>query len=118
MEFLHSYIFYGKKKLKILWQFKKKIKSDFRRYIQGRQFTKDVRIDGKVVIITGCNTGLGKETALDLARRGGRIYMACRDFNRCEEARLDIVRESGNKNVFNRLLDLSSLESVRTFAQE
>lgn len=74
------------------------------------------RIDGKVVIITGCNTGIGKETAKELAKRGGKIYMACRDPKRCEEARLEIIDKTKNTNIFNRTLDLSSLESVRKFA--
>lgn len=90
-----------------------------RRWAQGGQFrNKDLRINGKVVIITGCNTGIGKETALDLAQRGGKIYMACRDHKRCEDARLDIINKTGNKNVFNRTLDLSSLDSIRNFVQE
>lgn len=88
-----------------------------RRFIQGRQFDNDIRIDGKVVVITGCNTGIGKETVLDLASRGGRIYMACRDSTKCEEARLEIIKKTGNENVFNRKLDLNSLESVREFVK-
>lgn len=75
-------------------------------------------MDGKVVIITGANAGIGKETALDLAKRGAKVYMACRDFNRCETARLEIVEESKNPNVFNRTLDLGSLESIRKFAKD
>lgn len=87
-----------------------------RKFLDGRCFKKNnVRIDGKVVIITGCNTGIGKETALEMARRGGRVYMACRDWQRCEAARLEIVNESGNANVFNRILDLSSQKSIREF---
>lgn len=89
-----------------------------RKYIQGGQFTKDIRIDGKVVIITGSNTGIGKETALDIAKRGARVYMACRSFSKCEEARKEIIQLSGNPNVFNMTLDLSSMESVRCFVQE
>lgn len=88
-------------------------------WYQGKEFRRpDVHIKGKVVIVTGCNTGIGKETALELAKRGGRIYMACRDYTRCEDARLDIIAQSGNPNVFNRHLDLSSLASVRKFVQE
>lgn len=48
-------------------------------------YTKDNRIDGKVVIITGANTGIGKVTALELAKRGGIIYLACRDDKRGSE---------------------------------
>lgn len=90
-----------------------------RKYMQGGQFKKDhLRMDDKVVIITGCNTGIGKETALDLARRGASVYMACRDNLKCEEARQEIVKKTGNLNVFNRSLDLASLDSVRRFVAE
>lgn len=91
----------------------------FRKYIQGGQFTKNgIRIDGKIVIVTGCNTGIGKKTVLDLAKRGAHVYMACRDSKRCEEAKNEIIELSGNKNIFNRELDLSSLESIRNFAKK
>lgn len=43
------------------------------------------RADGKVIIVTGANTGIGKETVWELARRGAKIYMACRDLKKCEE---------------------------------
>lgn len=71
-----------------------------------------------MVIITGSNTGIGKEAALDLAKRGARVYMACRNFDKCEIARREIIELSKNKNVFNLALDLTSFESIRTFVKE
>lgn len=90
----------------------------YRKYFEGGQFKNNVRIDGKVVIITGCNTGIGKATALEIAKRGARVYMACRSYSKCEEARKEIIESSGNENVFNLTLNLSSMESVRSFVKE
>ncbi|XP_055379508.1 retinol dehydrogenase 12-like [Condylostylus longicornis] len=87
-----------------------------RKIIQGPSYWKNNRIDDKVVIVTGCNTGIGKETVLELAKRGAKIYMACRDPIRCEAARLEIIEKTKNEKIFNRTLDLSSLDSVRKFA--
>ncbi|KAH8277840.1 hypothetical protein KR018_008509 [Drosophila ironensis] len=87
--------------------------------MQGGQFTKFNKSDelGKVAIVTGCNTGIGKETVLELARRGATIYMACRDMQKCEQARREVVEATNNHKVFSRELDLSSLESIRNFAE-
>ena len=76
------------------------------------------RMDGKTVIVTGANTGIGKETALDLAKRGARVIMACRDLKKGETALNDIVEKTGSKNVVLKQLDLASLKSVRTFAKD
>uniref|UniRef100_A0A8C2ZYM2 Zgc:112332 n=1 Tax=Cyclopterus lumpus TaxID=8103 RepID=A0A8C2ZYM2_CYCLU len=76
-----------------------------------------LRLDGKTVIITGANTGIGKETTRDLARRGARIIMACRDLERAEEARTDILEDTENENVVIRKLDLSDTKSIRLFAE-
>ncbi|ERL88290.1 retinol dehydrogenase 13 isoform X1 [Dendroctonus ponderosae] len=73
--------------------------------------------DGKVAIVTGANTGLGKETAWELAKRGAKVYMACRDMIRCEEARQEIVLDTKNKYVYCRPCDLASLESIRNFVR-
>lgn len=53
-----------------------------------------------------------------MARCGGKIYMACRDHSKCEGARLKIIEETGNVNVFNRHLDLASLASIRKFTRD
>lgn len=90
-----------------------------RHWCQGAQFKKkDIRIDGKVVVVTGANTGIGKETALELAKRGGKIYLACRDTKKANEVRTEIIEKTSNKNVLVKALDLSSFASVRNFAEE
>ncbi|XP_077365636.1 retinol dehydrogenase 12 isoform X2 [Festucalex cinctus] len=81
------------------------------------RWSSDERLDNKTVIITGANTGIGKETARDLAARGARIIMACRDLERAEEARSEIVEDTGNENVLVRKVDLSDSRSIRAFAE-
>nr|XP_016940490.1 retinol dehydrogenase 13 [Drosophila suzukii] len=87
-----------------------------RQYMQGGQFTKKTDETGRVVIVTGCNQGIGKETVLELARRGATIYMACRDMRKCQQARQEIIKATNNHNVFARELDLCSMKSIRNFA--
>ncbi len=48
-------------------------------YINGGVCKVNASLEGKVVFITGANTGIGKETALQLARRGATIIIACRN---------------------------------------
>uniref|UniRef100_A0A8B9KGF5 Dehydrogenase/reductase (SDR family) member 13a, duplicate 3 n=1 Tax=Astyanax mexicanus TaxID=7994 RepID=A0A8B9KGF5_ASTMX len=74
-------------------------------------------LQGKTAIVTGSNTGIGKATALDLAKRGARVILACRNKQKAEAAVFDIRRESGNTAVLFMPLDLASLKSVRTFAE-
>ncbi|XP_064210930.1 retinol dehydrogenase 11-like [Tribolium castaneum] len=73
---------------------------------------------GKTAIITGANTGIGFETALDFAKRGARVILACRDEKRAEDARYKVIEETGNKNVVVKLINMSSFNSVREFAKE
>ncbi|XP_032071730.1 dehydrogenase/reductase SDR family member 13-like [Thamnophis elegans] len=76
-----------------------------------------VSLRGKTVLITGGNSGIGKATAVDLARRGARVILTCCDRVRGESAVYDIRRESGNSEVILMILDLKNLNSVRAFAQ-
>ena len=72
---------------------------------------------GKTAIVTGANTGIGKETALDFAQRGARVILACRDEEKAKDAAKDIAAQTGSDKVVVRILDLASFQSVRTFAE-
>ncbi|KAK3792429.1 hypothetical protein RRG08_045971 [Elysia crispata] len=75
-------------------------------------------IQGKTVLITGANTGIGKETVIDLAKRGGRIIMCCRNVEKGQEALRDILEETKSDQVILKQLDLSSFQSIQTFARD
>ncbi|XP_035511778.1 retinol dehydrogenase 12, like isoform X1 [Morone saxatilis] len=75
------------------------------------------RLDDKTVVITGANTGIGKETAIDLAKRGAKVIMACRDMERAQAAVKEVVESSGNENIVCMKLDLSDSKSIREFAE-
>ena len=72
-------------------------------------------LDGRVVIVTGANSGLGFETARALARAGARVVLACRDPDRGAAA-VHRLREEAGADVELAPLDLADLASVRTFA--
>jgi NAD(P)-dependent dehydrogenase (short-subunit alcohol dehydrogenase family) len=72
----------------------------------------------KIVLITGANSGIGKETTRALAKKGATIIMACRHLEKAEPVGEIIQRESKNPNIEVMKLDLASLKSVRNFTQE
>ncbi|XP_046544310.1 retinol dehydrogenase 13-like [Haliotis rubra] len=86
-------------------------------YMGGGKYTGEERLAGRTVVITGANTGIGKEVARDLAKRGSRVIMACRDLDKCERARAEIVVETANRNIKCQLLDLASIGSIKAFAK-
>lgn len=100
--------------------------------------TKDIPdLSGKVFIVTGGNTGIGRITCLELARKKAHVILACRFHififhfqsifilfstkkNRSEERTLPVIesikKETGNDKVEFMKCDLSSLKSVDEFA--
>ncbi|CAK8684003.1 unnamed protein product [Clavelina lepadiformis] len=77
----------------------------------------DVKLNGKTVVITGANQGVGYETALDVAGRGARVIMACRRTDAGEEAKSNILKQLPDADVSVRKLDLASFASIREFAR-
>src|SRR5215467_4982637 len=79
--------------------------------------TLNTSMQGKVCIVTGANSGIGKATALGLAQMGATVVMVCRNQVKGEEAQNEIKEKSGNDAVDLMLADLSSQESIRQLAE-
>ncbi|GHO61588.1 short-chain dehydrogenase [Ktedonobacter sp. SOSP1-52] len=73
---------------------------------------------GKICMVTGANSGIGKATALALAQMGATVVMVCRDRARGEQARSEISTKSKNTAVDLLLADLSSQESIRHLVED
>ena len=71
-----------------------------------------VDMQGKICLVTGANSGIGKATALGLAEMGAVVVMVCRDRARGVAARDEIQTASGNDSVELLVADLASLENV------
>lgn len=71
---------------------------------------------GKICLVTGANAGIGKVTALELAKMGATVVMVCRDRQKGEAALAEIQQTSQNPNVTLMLADLSSQADIRRLA--
>ena len=78
----------------------------------------DGNMKGKTCVVTGASSGIGFETALELARRGARVTLVSRSAERCQAAAARIRQETGNAEVGYIAADLSLLAEVRRAAEE
>jgi NAD(P)-dependent dehydrogenase (short-subunit alcohol dehydrogenase family) len=65
-------------------------------------------MNGKICLVTGASSGIGKATALGLARMGATVVIVCRDAAKGQGALTEIKQKSGNNSVDLLLADLSS----------
>lgn len=72
----------------------------------------------KTAIVTGSNTGIGYETALDLYQKGAKVYVACRNEKKAINAIERMKTEGGTGELIYGHLDLASLSSVKAFADQ
>jgi NAD(P)-dependent dehydrogenase (short-subunit alcohol dehydrogenase family) len=78
----------------------------------------DNDMTGRVCVVTGASRGLGKATALGLARLGATVVLLARDERLLSAARDEVAAESGNPHLSTIVADLASLAEIRTGAQE
>lgn len=79
---------------------------------------KTLGMGDKTCVITGANSGIGLETARGLARLGARVMLVCRDRNKGEAARRELIAATGNGRISLLVADLASLDQVRRLAGE
>ncbi len=77
-----------------------------------------IDMSGKVCVVTGANSGIGKETAEGLARMGATVVMVCRDRERGQAALEEIKSKSGNRSVELMICDFASQAQIRKLAEE
>jgi len=77
----------------------------------------DVDVSSRTFMITGANSGIGKDTATFLAKKGATVHMVCRNETRGEEARKEIAETSGSDKVKLHILDMSQPRKVWEFVE-
>src|SRR3954467_5961443 len=75
-------------------------------------------MSGKICIVTGANSGIGKVAARELAKMGATVVLICRSRDKGEAARQEIKAASGNTAVDLLLADLSSQQSIRQVVEQ
>ena len=81
-------------------------------------FQENFQMDGKICVITGATSGIGIETAFNLAQKGARLVLACRNLSKGETVARSTRTKSGNGRIDVSHCDLASLDSVRNFVND
>ncbi|XP_050432466.1 retinol dehydrogenase 12-like [Adelges cooleyi] len=88
-----------------------------KRYFAGGVCQHEPDLTDKVIIVTGGTTGIGKEVATVLAERGARVIICSRDEVRGTKVCFEILKSTGNPNIYFFYLDLNSFSSIREFSR-
>ncbi len=75
-------------------------------------------MEGKICMITGANSGIGKATAIGLAKLGATLVLVCRDQARAEKAIVEIKKKTGNTSIDLIIADLSSQKDIHNLVLE
>jgi NAD(P)-dependent dehydrogenase (short-subunit alcohol dehydrogenase family) len=75
-------------------------------------------LNGKICMVTGANSGIGKATAIGLAKRGASLVLVCRDQTRAENAIVEIKERTGNDSIDLMIADLSSQKEIHKLVSE
>lgn len=78
----------------------------------------DTDLKGKTVLITGANSGIGFEVANQVLYLGGNVVMACRNLEKAEAAKTELLKRNPNGNVQILKLDLADFTSIQNFINE
>lgn len=87
----------------------------FRQQSLAERFTDRDRLDGKTILITGSNSGLGFATAVEMAKRGACVIMGC--LEEIPEAGEDVISQSGSSRVDMRFVDLRDLDAIHALVE-
>ncbi|XP_045476018.1 retinol dehydrogenase 12-like [Harmonia axyridis] len=92
-----------------------------RKYIESKwgKCKNRIKLDGKIAIVTGANSGIGFEVAKELASRNATVILACRDMNKAKFALEKIKKDiSSPVSLIPMELDLASLKSIQSFTEK
>jgi NAD(P)-dependent dehydrogenase (short-subunit alcohol dehydrogenase family) len=75
-------------------------------------------LQGKTIIVTGGNSGLGYESVKAFAHKGANVVLACRNLEKGEKAKIEILKENPSGKIQVMQLDLANLDSAKAFAEQ